>query len=376
MDRETEPPHEMSIGAFARRVGVTSSALRFYDDCGLLRPDRVDAATGYRYYAPEQAARGVLVRRLREAGLPLVDAAVVLDGTAEEGRATLRAHLRRSSELAAAARAAAEEVLIDLPDVGRRATALLGGAELASAVRQVAPAAGSWGYRGGPAVLGGVLIELVGGEVRLVATDRYRLALRVLRPVVLDGDPCRLLVAADALRAAGAWALPLPEVEVVVDEAGARLRAGERVLPLPPPSLGAANPEDPGDPEEPEASEDLAYLDYPDYRGMLAALAAPRGRVVADRLALRAAAAGPRPVTLRVREGAITVEGTAVRGVVSGAPPASVSFDPAVLLPALDASVGPDVLLELTDEAAPVVVRSADQGSFTTLVMPVRVTEA
>ncbi|WP_243744736.1 MerR family transcriptional regulator [Streptomyces hainanensis] len=83
MDHETDPPHEMSIGAFARRVGVAPSALRFYDDCGLLRPDRVDAATGYRYYAPEQEARGLLVRRLREAGLPLVDAAVVHGGTSQ-----------------------------------------------------------------------------------------------------------------------------------------------------------------------------------------------------------------------------------------------------------------------------------------------------
>ncbi|WP_243744737.1 transcriptional regulator [Streptomyces hainanensis] len=284
---------------------------------------------------------------------------------------TLRAHLRRSSELAAMARAAAEEILLDLPGAGRRATARLGGAELASAVRQVAPAAASWGHLpalagGGPAALGGVLIELVGGEVRLVATDRYRLALRVLRPLALDGDPCRLVVTADGLRAAGTWALPLPEVEVVVDDAGARLRAGEGVVPLP--LLDTANPDHQEHPR--------AHADYPDYRGMLAALAAPRGRVVADRLALRAAAAGPRPVTLRVREGAITVDGTAVGGVVSGEPPSSVSFDPAVLLPALDASVGPDVLLELASEAAPVVVRSADQGSFTTLVMPVRVKEA
>lgn len=53
-------------------------------------------------------------------------------------------------------------------------------------------------------------------------------------------------------------------------------------------------------------------------------------------------------------------------------PPLRIAFDPAVLLPALEASVGPDVLLEVASDAEPVVVRSADQGSFTTLVMPVR----
>ncbi|MFG2826586.1 MerR family DNA-binding transcriptional regulator [Streptomyces sp. NPDC048434] len=38
----------LTIGTFARRVGLAPSALRFYDDCGVLRPARVDAVTGYR----------------------------------------------------------------------------------------------------------------------------------------------------------------------------------------------------------------------------------------------------------------------------------------------------------------------------------------
>ena len=42
----------LTIGVFARRVGLTPSALRFYDDCGVLRPAHVDDATGYRYYSP------------------------------------------------------------------------------------------------------------------------------------------------------------------------------------------------------------------------------------------------------------------------------------------------------------------------------------
>ncbi|TDC20795.1 MerR family transcriptional regulator [Streptomyces sp. 8K308] len=339
----------MSIGAFARRVGVAPSALRFYDDCGLLRPDRVDPVTGYRYYAPEQEARGVLVRRLRDAGLPLVDAAVVLDGEAEEARATLHAHLRRTCELASAARAAVEEVLRGLPTSGRRSVARLGGAELASAVRQVTPAvAESW-----PPALAGVLVELGGGELRLVASDRYRLALRVLRPAALDGDAGRLLVEAGALREAAAWALPEPEVEVVVDGAGARLRAGARERELP-----------------------IVGEEFPDYREMLAALDAPRGRLIVDRLALRDAVPAEGLAVLRTRDGGITVGATALRGVVSGAPPSPVAFDPARLLPTLEASVGPDVLLELVSEAAPVVVRSADQGSFTTLLMPVRARES
>lgn len=60
-----------------------------------------------------------------------------------------------------------------------------------------------------------------------------------------------------------------------------------------------------------------------------------------------------------------------MRAVRTG-PALRIAFDPAVLVPALEAGVGPDVLLEITSADQPVVVRSADQGSFTTWVMPVR----
>lgn len=151
----------LSIGAFARRVGLAPSALRFYDDCGLLRPARVDAASGYRWYAPGQADRAVTVRRLRAAGLPLVDARVVLDGGPDEARRVLAGHARRARRTAVEAEAAIEEVLRDLPDgAPRRAEAWVGAAELASAVRQVAPAVATGAARAEFPVLGHVLLEL------------------------------------------------------------------------------------------------------------------------------------------------------------------------------------------------------------------------
>jgi DNA polymerase III sliding clamp (beta) subunit (PCNA family) len=65
------------------------------------------------------------------------------------------------------------------------------------------------------------------------------------------------------------------------------------------------------------------------------------------------------------------VAGAATVPAIRTGPPLSIAFDPVVLVAALDAGVGPDVLLEVCDPRSPVVVRSADQGSFTTLVMPV-----
>ncbi|MET9428437.1 MerR family transcriptional regulator [Streptomyces sp. NPDC003036] len=83
MDDRDDNDGLLSIGAFARRVGLAPSALRFYDDCGVLRPARVDEVTGYRFYAPGQEPRAALLRRLREAGVPLTDASLVLDGPPE-----------------------------------------------------------------------------------------------------------------------------------------------------------------------------------------------------------------------------------------------------------------------------------------------------
>lgn len=339
----------LSIGAFARRVGLTPSALRFYDDCGILAPARVDQATGYRYYGEHQEPRGVLLRRLRAAGLPLAEVTTVLDGSPEDTRTLLREHLHRMRAQADAARGAVEELLRSLPVP--EAEAVLGGAELASAVRQVVPAAAE---REGHPVLGCVLIEFADAEVRLVATDRYRLAMRVLRPGSLRGDPAQLLVPAGELARLGAWAARTAEVAIEIGSGGAHLRAGTESVPLP----------------------TVAGEEFPAYRDILAGLGTAPHRIIVDREALRSALAeGVRQVVL-VAEGERLVvrcesDTVTLPAICLGAAP-TIAFDPAVLGPAVEAGVGPDVLLEVAGPAEPIVVRSADQGSFTTLVMPMK----
>ncbi|MFF8382436.1 MerR family transcriptional regulator [Streptomyces kanasensis] len=348
----------MGIGAFARRVGLAPSALRFYDDCGVLPPARVDGVTGYRYYAPHQRERALLMRRLREAGMPLTDAAVVLDGSPEEARTILREHARKARDTADAARSLLDDVLRALPGGVTRTVARLGGAELASAVRQVAPATASASGREEFPVLGCVLVEVDHDEVRLVATDRYRISVRALRPRGVEGVPCRVLIDEGQARELASWALGRPEVSLETDGRGVRLVDGGAALPV-------------------RAAEGT----FPDYRPVLDALPAAPHRVITDRAALRAAvavaggAAPGTPLTLRAGAGRLTpvwrgTTGAALPAVGHGGP-VEVAFDPAALLPALDAGVGPDVLLEITAPDRPVVVRSADQGSFTTLVMPV-----
>ncbi|MYT32427.1 MULTISPECIES: MerR family transcriptional regulator [unclassified Streptomyces] len=369
----------LGIGAFARRVGLTPSALRFYDDCGVLRPDRVDAATGYRRYGVGQVARAVRLRQLRSAGLPLVDVETVLDGPEGAARDVLRAHLERTRRAADEARAVAEGLLGEAAarpaDRGGAARARVGGPELASAVRQVGSAAAVGATAREFPVLGCVLLELAEGEVRLVATDRYRLAVRVLRPEVFEGGPRRALIAVDTARRMAEWAVRRPEVEVewaaaadASEAAGVWLRSGGACWAAGDVAAGVAEPGE-----------------FPDYRLMLTGLGDTRQRLIVDRAALRdvvtdrggAVASLVIPAEAEeAADAALEVSGgeagpVRLRAVRTG-PGLRIAFDPAVLVPALEAGVGPDVLLEIAAPDQPVVVRSADQGSFTTVVMPVR----
>lgn len=70
MEQEA-PDVLLTVGIVARRSGLTAKALRHYDRIGLLRPARVDDATGYRRYRSDQVAEARLVGLLRSVDLPL-----------------------------------------------------------------------------------------------------------------------------------------------------------------------------------------------------------------------------------------------------------------------------------------------------------------
>jgi CRP-like cAMP-binding protein len=75
------PDHDvqtMSIGEFAALVGLTPRALRRYGEAGVLEPVHVDPQTGYRSYAPAQAADGRLVALLRRLEMAVADIKLVL----------------------------------------------------------------------------------------------------------------------------------------------------------------------------------------------------------------------------------------------------------------------------------------------------------
>jgi MerR family redox-sensitive transcriptional activator SoxR len=61
----------LTIGEVARRAGVATSAVRYYERQGLLEPD--GRVSGQRRYRPETLRQLVFVRMLQDAGLSLDD---------------------------------------------------------------------------------------------------------------------------------------------------------------------------------------------------------------------------------------------------------------------------------------------------------------
>ncbi|GHC68055.1 MerR family transcriptional regulator [Streptomyces flavofungini] len=88
----------LTIGRFARLCRLSVKQLRHYDDVGLLAPVRVDGASGYRYYAPEQAGDALAIALLRELDLPLAVIARALAAGPEDRARILRAERDRLAE--------------------------------------------------------------------------------------------------------------------------------------------------------------------------------------------------------------------------------------------------------------------------------------
>ncbi|WP_019969726.1 MerR family transcriptional regulator [Mycobacterium sp. 141] len=78
----------ISIGEAAARLRMSPSALRYYDERGLVRP-RLRRA-GKRMYGPQELRRLALLKIVHQMGLPLDTAAAVLDASSEQWRQTVR----------------------------------------------------------------------------------------------------------------------------------------------------------------------------------------------------------------------------------------------------------------------------------------------
>lgn len=355
----------MSIGAFAELAGLTASALRFYDDAGVLRPHHVDPASGYRFYSRSQLTRATQLRRLRAIGMPLPTINRFFDANADEAAALIDEQVAKVSAEADEIARAAATLKASRDDATCRRLCTVAGPVLAAAVHQVLTFTTD-----DPdfPVLGGVRVEVDADGISLTATDRYRLTTRTLvasRPPTTDG-PWAATVAGEDLAASTSLLRRSPSVTLAARATTLDLRMAD----------STKTPDSTETPEKFETHCRLLTADFPDRSVLLASLAAPTHRVtVGTRQFLKALERAPEKVGLRVADGRTTLllpdESVELDGTSTGHD-ITVWFELTTLYPALSNALGSDVILDLRSTDQPATVRSADDGDLTTLVMPCR----
>lgn len=72
----------LRIGEFSKMAKTTIKTLRYYDEEGLLRPEKIDKFTGYRLYTTSQLVEVHRIQSLRQIGLSIGEIKLVLSGAA------------------------------------------------------------------------------------------------------------------------------------------------------------------------------------------------------------------------------------------------------------------------------------------------------
>jgi DNA-binding transcriptional MerR regulator len=94
----------IAIGEAARRLGVNASALRYYDQRGLLRP--AARRGGRRVYGPDELRRLAFIHIAQRLGISLDTAAAVLDAPSDRWRQIVRAQIAALEQQVALAKGA------------------------------------------------------------------------------------------------------------------------------------------------------------------------------------------------------------------------------------------------------------------------------
>jgi DNA-binding transcriptional MerR regulator len=165
----------LSIGDFARISGLSVSALRFYDAAGVLAPARVDPNSGYRWYTPGQIHHARLIATLRRINMPLTEMCAVLAASQDSVRAEhlLDVYLERLELALHDAQRSLDEAREMLAALTPATRLTVRREDLAEALAAV-----QFAVSHDPDLpeLNGVLLDYDGSTLRVVASDRYRLA--------------------------------------------------------------------------------------------------------------------------------------------------------------------------------------------------------
>ncbi|MEV7070524.1 MerR family transcriptional regulator [Streptomyces sp. NPDC093990] len=200
----------LTIGAFARACRLTPKALRLYDELELLRPARVDAATGYRYYTADQLEQARLVAWLRRLGMPLARIRTVCALPPAAAAGEIRAYWARVEAETAVRRDLAAFLVDELTAAPRKDTPVLelrycahsdpgrvrpANQDTAYAGARLLAVADGYGPAGGPASNAAVAAlrfldsaELPAGNVLDLLEDAVHGASRAVRDVTAGAD--------------------------------------------------------------------------------------------------------------------------------------------------------------------------------------------
>ncbi|MEU2494518.1 MerR family transcriptional regulator [Streptomyces sp. NPDC007883] len=355
-----------SIGEMARDSGLGVSALRFYDRAGVLVPAWVDPVSGYRWYEPEQLEEARVLARLRRAGMPLADIRLMLAGWSSADtdlvRKLLQAHLRRLELGLSDARTEFSTLRALLDHRENPMTSLrtatvrtsVSAAELAAALDSVRFAVST-----DPELpmLGGVLFDIEGEALQVVATDRYRMAVAQAGTAGHGGHRVQVVVPApltDAMRALLSGEEP---VQLTLDDDRVTLETAGR-----------------------QAAGQCLEHDFPDYRRLVHL---PSGRQALVDVAVFQEALRTGPVhasEVREQDGApydLSVLKVADDGTVTLCEDGDddqnrIAVNREFLLQALAAGARDHLILEFGAPTAPLVIRRPDDEDTFSLLMPVR----
>jgi DNA polymerase III sliding clamp (beta) subunit (PCNA family) len=201
-------------------------------------------------------------------------------------------------------------------------------------------------------LLQSLLVEAADGSLRLVATDRFRLAVRDLPPIAGGETTFKALIPnASVRRAVMALQSSTGPVEVFANSEHLSLRNPDVDLPL-------------------------IKADYIDYEPLLTA--DPVEHVLLAGLEDLISAVtdnASEHVVLTFQAGGLRVGDQVVNATYEGAG-VTLTVNPGFLLEALRGASGPEVALEASSALRPLVIRSADHGAHVHLLIPIRPDEA
>lgn len=345
-----------SIGALARASGLSVSALRFYDAAGVLRPAEVDAASGYRWYTAEQVTTARLIASLRRVSMPLdnIGAVLAVRHVPEEAEGLLDQHLHRLEAGLLDARRQldlARSLITPTPEENPMTTLAFRTTDLAAAFAAVRYAISTDPEQ---QALNGVLLDFDGTTLRLVATDRFRLAVAVVAVAAGEttGPACRVVAPAALLGDSA-----LLQEDPARTDATVRIELTEHTVTI-------------GD-----QTADAIDAAFPDYQQLLRTAPAESVRVRAANL-VELVTAGPtrtlvqNPDNAPHEVSAVVVNRDTIE--ITADHPDAVGFNREFLLQALDATGAEELVLALDGPIRPLAIWAPERPDDVSLLMPTR----